>query len=291
MREDQQRKTTAAAEALLAPIPLGIRRALLPMIVAETPFILGIQVSAAPCTVQAALGERRGDAGSTRRESYRPAELTKGRRRRRRGATATHGGCGWTSRAQKYRTPLRDTFFKSVSFVGSHIFYMLWLPTMFWFGLAQYGRHLTILLALTLWVCNYVKDSLCLPRPTSPPVVKLASNLYSIEYGFPSAHSMNAVVMGGFSAVYCIQYANASAPLSPLWAGAVWAAAVVFIINITFSRLYCGMHTVTDLIGGVLFGILLLAVWLTNFAAIEHWLTSSPYGIVWCPQPRPAGAR
>ena len=161
---------------------------------------------------------------------------------------------------------------------------MLWLPTMFWFGLAQYGRHLTILLALTLWVCNYVKDSLCLPRPTSPPIVKLASNLYSIEYGFPSAHSMNAVVMGGFSAIYCIQHAYASTPLPPLWAAAVWAGAIFFIINITFSRLYCGMHTVTDLIGGVLCGILLLAVWLANYDAIEGWLTSSPYGPSPCPR-------
>ena len=44
MREDQQRRTTIAAEALLGPVKLGIRRALLPMIVAETPFILRIQV-------------------------------------------------------------------------------------------------------------------------------------------------------------------------------------------------------------------------------------------------------
>jgi hypothetical protein len=46
MREEQQRKTTAAAEALFSPARLALRRALLPAIVSETNFILGVQVDA-----------------------------------------------------------------------------------------------------------------------------------------------------------------------------------------------------------------------------------------------------
>jgi dihydrosphingosine 1-phosphate phosphatase len=162
--------------------------------------------------------------------------------------------------------------------VGSHVFYMLWLPMLFWCGQAQYGRHLTMLLALALWACNFIKDGLCLPRPTSPPVAKLSSQLYVIEYGFPSAHAMNSVLMAGFSAVYCVYHAYADAPLAPLAAAGVWAAAATFIVAISFSRLYCGMHTATDLVGGLLLGALLLALWLSNYATIEAWLTSSPYG-------------
>ena len=44
MREDQQRRTTAAAEALFGGVRLALRRALLPLVVAETPFITQLQV-------------------------------------------------------------------------------------------------------------------------------------------------------------------------------------------------------------------------------------------------------
>jgi len=162
---------------------------------------------------------------------------------------------------------------QSVSFVGSHVFYMLWLPTLFWLGQAQYGRHLTILLALCLYICNYIKDMLCLPRPQSPPVVKLASNLYSIEYGFPSAHSFNAVIMAGFTAHYFTQGIEGT----PL-ATAMWIGAATFVFSIAFSRIYCGMHTLTDITGGLFLGVCMLYTWLHYFPIIEDWITHSNYG-------------
>jgi undecaprenyl-diphosphatase len=75
------------------------------------------------------------------------------------------------------------------------------------------------------------------------------------SYGYSSGHAMFAVVVYGVWSYYC-----ATGPLPPparrvLASGlALWGGAVIW------SRLALGAHYVTDLIGGVLLGVAMLAL-------------------------------
>lgn len=60
--------------------------------------------------------------------------------------------------------------------------------------IGRYARHLTLLMASCIFLSGIIKDMLCLPRPLSPPVVKLTSS-HQTEYGFPSSHTVSAVNM------------------------------------------------------------------------------------------------
>lgn len=84
-----------------------------------------------------------------------------------------------------------------------------------------------------MYVGQATKDILCMPRPASPPVVKLEER-YVAEYGFPSTHAM--VSAGLPISVLVLSYSryNINLPISI-------AIVVTFCCWVCCSRLYLGM--------------------------------------------------
>jgi membrane-associated phospholipid phosphatase len=72
---------------------------------------------------------------------------------------------------------------------------------------------------------------------------------------YPSGHAMFAVVVYGLWSYY-IATSNLAQPLRTMLAVAV----ALWGIGVIWSRLALGAHYITDLIGGVLFGIMMLAL-------------------------------
>jgi len=88
-----------------------------------------------------------------------------------------------------------------------------------------------------------LKEIFAIERPDINQLVAEAG------FGYPSGHSMNAAVFFGMCAVMVLRY-SASKPLRIGFT----AFAVAAILAVGLSRIYLGVHTATDVIGGYLAG-------------------------------------
>jgi len=176
---------------------------------------------------------------------------------------------------QRWRKPWLDEFMTHVSLLGTHTFFLSFLPTLFWFpqsstdarlqllaqSLQAYGRTMVVLLCLGVYVTGFIKDLLALPRP-GKSVEKLSlTRSVTLEYGFPSTHSANAVSIA-LATMYFAWYSWL--PLGFLSvSGAYILSGIVLLqaVLVCYSRIYCGMHSITDVVGGVLTGVVLNVWW------------------------------
>ncbi|TSK67193.1 Sphingosine-1-phosphate phosphatase 2 [Bagarius yarrelli] len=146
--------------------------------------------------------------------------------------------------------PLYFLFVGSAT-LGNEVFYITFLPFIHWNLDPFLCRRLVNMWAVVMYIGQVMKDMLKIPRPTSPPVVKLEQR---IEFGMPSTHAMAATTIA-FTLLL-------SAP-ERVKVGLV--AAVVLSALVSLSRLYTGMHSALDVICGTLISALVLVV------SYPHW--------------------
>ncbi|KAI7900242.1 PAP2 superfamily-domain-containing protein [Cokeromyces recurvatus] len=153
------------------------------------------------------------------------------------------------SMQKNIRTPVLDHYFIWTANLGTHTFFMIFLPILIWFGNAELGRNVAFLTASGVFWSGFLKDFLCLPRPLSPPVHRLTmSPSVALEYGFPSTHSTNSISVALFLiSIACEKFA----PESPARIVSI-IACIFYAVSVVFGRIYCGMHSVTDCIGGAI---------------------------------------
>jgi len=84
-------------------------------------------------------------------------------------------------------------------------------------------------------------------------------------FGFPSGHAMNATVFFIFFAYLLARHSS----LKPAKIAA--AAAVLIVLLIGFSRIYLGVHTVTDVLGGYLAGVVILLEAGGRLLRLQEW--------------------
>ncbi len=82
-------------------------------------------------------------------------------------------------------------------------------------------------------------------------------------YSFPSGHAMAATMLYGSLAVVCISSLRRATAQ-----GAVAMAATLMILITCLSRVYLGVHHLSDVLGGVMEGV----VWLIVCYCIAHFL-------------------
>ncbi|KAB5586231.1 PAP2 superfamily-domain-containing protein [Coniochaeta sp. 2T2.1] len=171
------------------------------------------------------------------------------------------------------RTPALDRYFAITANLGTHTFFMIGLPILFWCGWPGFGKGLVHILASGVFFTGFIKDMLSLPRPLSPPLHRITmSGSVALEYGFPSTHSANAVSV----AVYGILVLRSGDNIFGQGVTfALEAAAWFYALSIIIGRLYCGMHGFLDVIFGSVLGAVISLVEFHYGPGLEAWEQSS----------------
>uniref|UniRef100_A0A8C8RFR1 Sphingosine-1-phosphate phosphatase 2 n=1 Tax=Pelusios castaneus TaxID=367368 RepID=A0A8C8RFR1_9SAUR len=171
--------------------------------------------------------------------------------------------------AQKYvvKNYFYYYLFKFSSALGEEIFYITFLPFIYWNINEYVSRRLIMMWSIAMYIGQVSKDILKWPRPCSPPVVKLETRA---EYGMPSTHAMAAT---SISFTFCIATMNQNKYSFVLGL----MAACVLSTLVCLSRLYTGMHTVLDVIGGTLISAVLIALTYPAWDIIDNLMLTSPF--------------
>ena len=170
------------------------------------------------------------------------------------------------------RSPALDSYFAITANLGTHTFFMVVLPILFWCGYTSFARAMIHVLASGVFFSGFLKDLLCLPRPLSPPLQRITmSGSAALEYGFPSTHCTNAVSV----AVYALfMLHSADSVTHPKASVLLEALSYCYATSIILGRLYCGMHGFFDVAIGSMLGALLALVQCTYGEVFDDYIHS-----------------
>ncbi|KAI0006709.1 PAP2-domain-containing protein [Xylariaceae sp. FL0662B] len=170
----------------------------------------------------------------------------------------------------KLRSPALDSYFAITANLGTHTFFMIGLPILFWCGYASFGKGIVHILATGVFFTGFVKDFFSLPRPLSPPLHRITmSGSAALEYGFPSTHSANAVSVAVY-AILCLRSPDNN--FQPNTNLALEALSYFYAASIVFGRLYCGMHGFLDVVVGSTMGAAISLIEFYYGPALEVYL-------------------
>ncbi len=157
---------------------------------------------------------------------------------------------------------------KAFSFLGQEEFFLFALPVVYWCVDASTGGRLAVLLVLSNSVNVLLKLAFHLPRPywVDSRVQALATET---SYGLPSGHAQNAVSIWFF---FAGAFQKHPEQRDSRMAKGAWLAAAAVVLMISLSRIYLGVHFVTDVIGGWIVGAILLAAFLKFESKAKEWL-------------------
>jgi len=146
---------------------------------------------------------------------------------------------GWILLLQHFSNPFFDVLFRFFSFLGSEIFYLLFLSFIYWCLNKKLAIRLGMVIFISMYVNFTLKDVFHLPRPDHP-------NLRILENpegeSFPSGHAQSVATVSFFLT------RNYPKPL-------FYMIAIAITTLVSLSRVYLGVHYPRDVIVGSLLGL------------------------------------
>lgn len=145
-----------------------------------------------------------------------------------------------------------------ISALGSEEFFLALMPVFYWSIDKRLGKNIGYLFLIGITLNPLLKNVFREPRPYwVDPSVELAQ---ADGYGLPSGHVQYTTVLYVFLAVWFRRW----------W---LWLLAVVMIFLMGLSRVYLGLHFVSDVLAAILVGAAILAfylimrdIWLPRFS-------------------------
>lgn len=146
----------------------------------------------------------------------------------------------------QFRTPITDFIFQFLNFFDRIEFFFILVPAI-WLGLHWKSGLKLLCILLISFICNYLfKEFFAYPRPFHiDPSLGL---VHVHSFGFPSGAAQSAVLLSGIL-------------ISTVKSSWKWLLAFSYFLLISFSRLYLGVHFLSDILGGWIIGLALFLLY------------------------------
>lgn len=154
-------------------------------------------------------------------------------------------------------SPAFDGLMEFISFLGTIEFYLLLIPLIYWLVDAQLGLRVLLVLIATDFIGIAFKQLLRQPRPYWVGEVKALAE--ETSYGIPSTHASDSLAVWGYLAYR----------LKTDWVSAV---SILLVPLIGLARLYLGVHFPHDVLGGWLFALTGILLFVKVEARAISWL-------------------
>ena len=152
------------------------------------------------------------------------------------------------------------------SFCASEEFFMLVVPILYWCLDSAVGMRVGVVVMMSSSVVDFTKMACQLARPywIFPKV-----HAYALEtsFGLPSGHTQKAVAV----------WATLATSFKKKW---LWIVSIFMIIMIALSRIYLGVHFLSDILAGLVISILFLVLYMKFEAPVARWAKKQPLWII-----------
>ncbi len=148
---------------------------------------------------------------------------------------------------------------KILTLLGQEDFFIIAIVVVYWLFDRKIGMRIGILLLVSNGFNAILKLAFHAPRPfwIDPRVQAMADEP---SFGFPSGHTQNATsTWGGL--------------LLPFKRGRATAVFCLVVVLVGISRIYLGMHFLVDVAGGLVFGLLTVALYLKFEDRLGAWIS------------------
>lgn len=163
------------------------------------------------------------------------------------------------------RVEFLDPVFRFLAYFDSPYFFFVLIPVI-WIGFSyQWGLRIFYWFTLNNLINSYAKYLIGWPRPsTDLPEIGMQ---HPHSFGFPSGGAQTCLFLGTILIYY--------------WrTPAAWIIGISYILIISFSRLYLGVHYPLDVLGGWIIALLLVTLLIKSKEPLEKFLAKR--GLLFC---------
>ncbi len=146
---------------------------------------------------------------------------------------------------------------RTISLLGTEDFFLLIMPVIFWSIDSALGIRLGYLILSSSSLNGWVKLAFQGSRPYWFDA-RVEGFANESSFGFPSGHTQSATVIWGRLAIW----------IKRSW---FWVVTCTIILLVGLSRIFLGVHFISDVIGGLTVGILFLILFLFLEKPIAKW--------------------
>lgn len=173
----------------------------------------------------------------------------------------------WSTSLQN---PLLNQLVYVFTFMGNELFYFLIIPLIYWCFSKTIGFRLAYIFVCSIYINTVLKVTTSVTRPVNAEGVRTlfeesaTVGTHFPHDSFPSGHAQGSTTLWGYLA-YVYQHRT------------FWVIAIFLIFAISLSRLYTGLHWPTDVLAGILIGILIVVIGIKASA----WIQQLPEKVLW----------